>query len=313
MRARKLLLLDVALLALMVLASRLALLIHELGGHALPAWIFGAGRITIRLSMLGGGYVDWAGDLHGWRGVVASLGGIFLNLATGAGAWGLSRRLDRARPASAFLLMAGAGSVAGAIVYLANGFYYGSGDPTGFAPETGDLSRAHWAWVLFLPAAFGVSRLACRHLLDFLSCHVTMGRPAARVGGFLATAGVAGLAYGALWLALRDSEKEGSTREWRIQEEVARETERRAAAPPPPTEAAPAPPLRTIVVRAEEVKDRVPSPWGPCVLYGAFALGGLLGLWKARPAGPEADLDPAAPADLALLAAVVAVAFRFLG
>jgi hypothetical protein len=315
LNARKLLLLDLELLALVILASRAALLIHEVGGHALPAWVFGGERITIHLSTLGGGSVDWDPEFHGWRGAVTSLGGIFLNLATGALAWILSRRLKRAGPARASLLIFGVGSVAGAIVYLANGFYYGSGDPVGFAPDTGDLSRAQWIWILFLPPALGVGWLAGRHYIELLSSHLTLERPAARAGWLLGTAGVAGLAYGALWMGLRQPDKEGSTREWRIEREIAQETQRRAQArtPPPPAAVDPVPPAPPVQVRPEEVKDRVPSPLGPCLLYATFALAGLASL--RRPPGPAlpASIPPAWSIGMGILAAGVLVAFRCLG
>ncbi len=306
MNARKLLLLDVALLALIILASRAALVVHEIGGHAVPCWIFGAGKVSIRLSALGGGYVDSERELRGWRGSVMSLGGIALNLATGALAWFLSRRLKRPS-----LLIFGAGSVAGAIVYLANGFYYGSGDPTGFAPATGDLGPVQWIWVLFLPFAFGAGWLACRHFTEFLSSHVSMERLAARLGWFLATAGVAGAAYGGLWLALRDSDREGSTRQWRVEQEIAKETERRTAAPTMAT--APAPPAPAAPVRVEDVKDKVPSLWGPCVLYGTFALAALLSFRKPPPSSPPGGVPPAVSIGLAVLAVGVVTAFRLLG
>jgi len=313
LNARKLLLLDLQLLALVILASRAALLVHEVGGHALPAWVFGGGGITIRLSMLGGGSVEWEREFHGWRGMVSSLGGIFLNLATGALAWVLSRRMKRDGPAVASLLIFGAGSVAGAIVYLANGFYYGSGDPVGFAPDSGELSRAQWIWILFLPPAFGVGWLACRHFIEYLSSHLALERTVARAGWLIGTAGVAGLAYGGLWMALRQPDKEGSTREWRIEREIARETQRRAEAPPPPSDDAPAPPAPPVRVRPEEVKDRVPSPLGPSVLYATFALAGLAGLKKRPPPAPPECVPPGVPIGLALLAAAVVAAFRLLG
>lgn len=304
MNARKLLLLDLGLLALIVLASRAALAIHEIGGHALPAALFGATRITIRLSTLGGGYVDWMGQIHGWRAIVVSLGGIALNLATGATAWLLSRRRPRPGLSSTALLVFGAGSVAGAVVYLANGFYYGSGDPTGLAPDTGDLTRVQWVWVLFLPAAAVVGMLACRHFAESVGLR--------GLGWFLATAGVAGAAYGGLWLLLRQPAKEGSTREWRIEREIAKESERRAATAPPPTASAPMPPP-PVVVRPEEVRDRIPGPWGPAALFATFGIGGFLGLRKAA-AGPEqARISLRAAALLAVLATASAAACRFLG
>ena len=192
------------------------------------------------------------------------------------------------------MLVFGAGSVAGAIVYLADGLYYGSGDPLGFAPESGDLSRAQWVWVLFLP--------------------VTADRVRSRIGWFLATLGVAGLAYGGLWALLRQPDKEGSTRQWRMEHEVARETERRIAAQPVPPPTAPAPaPRPTIVVRPEEVKDRMPSWWGPVILHAMFILGGVGGLWKALPARGELHLSGLRTLGLAAAAVGAAAACRLLG
>ena len=54
----RLLRLNLALLAIMILASRLALVLHEVGGHAAPAKMLGARRVEVRLSALGGGYVS---------------------------------------------------------------------------------------------------------------------------------------------------------------------------------------------------------------------------------------------------------------
>src|SRR5581483_4853435 len=151
MNLRKLLVLDLALLAIMVLASRLALVIHEGGGHAVPAKILGARRISMRLSPLGGGFVsvDYpAGRAPSAAGIaVFDLGGIALNLLTGAAAWFAARRLRSRGLGYVALLFLGVGSVAGAIVYLTTGFYYGSGDPVGFCPRTEDIRHVQPMWV----------------------------------------------------------------------------------------------------------------------------------------------------------------------
>jgi hypothetical protein len=258
--------------------------------------------------------VDWSGELHGWRAAVTALGGIALNLATGGVAWGISRRLPRPGLFGVGMLLFGAGSVAGAIVYLADGLYYGSGDPLGFAPESGDLSRAQWVWVLFLPVAAFTSWGACRHLAESMGEPLTADRARSRIGWFLATLGVAGLAYGGLWFLLRQPDKEGSTRQWRMEHEVARETERRIAAQPVPPPTAPAPaPRPTIVVRPEEVKDRMPSWWGPVILHAMFVLGGVGGLWKTLPARGELHLSGLRTLGLAAAALGAAAACRLLG
>src|SRR6185295_4768767 len=86
-RAARLLVLDLALLALMILASRLALVLHEGGGHAVPAKLLGARQVSMRLSALGGGFVsvDYpAGRAPSATGtVIFDLGGIAVNLVTG--------------------------------------------------------------------------------------------------------------------------------------------------------------------------------------------------------------------------------------
>src|SRR5262245_17400924 len=52
---RRALLLDVTLLAAMIVASRVGLVVHEAGGHALPALATGATRVRMELSLFGGG------------------------------------------------------------------------------------------------------------------------------------------------------------------------------------------------------------------------------------------------------------------
>ena len=269
MSFRTLLVFNLALLALLILMSRLALVLHEGGGHALPAWAFGAEALHVRMSPLGGGYVSWKGAVDPSRMAVVKLGGIVLNLLSGAAAWWAARRMKSRGLAHLALLFFGVGSVGGSIAYLSNGLYYGSGDPTGFAPSTLDISGLQPLWLLGPPLGAALAWWAARHWSEVLSARVAPAGPAGRWGWTLATLGLAGLAYGGLWLLLKEPKIEGSTREWRIEREIAREVERQARTTPAP------------VVRAEDVVHRVPSPLGPWVLL----LSGLLsGAWSlARP------------------------------
>jgi hypothetical protein len=316
---RKLLLVDLALLALMVLASRLALVIHEVGGHAVPAKVLGAKGVEVRLSPLGGGYVSptFPKPVSTAGTVLFDLGGIALNLITGAAAWFWARRLASRGLGYVALLFLGVGSVAGAIVYLACGLYYGSGDPVGFAPKTEDISHLQWAWVLFLPAAAAVGWFAPPHFLDFLSTQLPTDTARRRLLVVAATVTLVAFAYFGLWFALRDPKIEGSTRAWRIEREITRETLARVKAettkPPPPPAQAPAPPPAPIVVRAEEVVDRIPSPLGPLVLYATFLGAGILSICRTRPTPGTATVPPALALGLAVLAAITVALFRCFG
>lgn len=323
MTAKRLIVLDLALLALMILASRLALVLHEGGGHAVPAMALGARQVTMRLSALGGGYVsvDYpAGRGPSTAGVaVFDLGGIAMNLLTGAAAWLAARRLKSRGLTYVALLFLGVGSIAGATVYLTCGFYYGSGDPVGFNPRTEDISHLQRAWVLFLPAAAATLWFGARHYFDFLAGHAPVDTPKRRLGWMAATVGLVGLCYGALWLPLRDPSIEGSTAKWRLDIEVAKETERRIAiqqTAPPPKPAAPGTPIvipPRVVVRPEEVAHRVPPPVGPIVLYATFGLAGLISAWRSRPTPGTGSCPPIAATVLALLAALTVVLFHVLG
>jgi len=321
MTLSKLLILDLALLAIMVLATRLALVIHEVGGHAVPAKILGSRNLEIRLSPLGGGYVspDFPARPSLLGLAIFDLGGIVLNLLTGAAAWTGARRLKSRGLSYASLLFLGVGSVAGALIYLCCGIYYGSGDPVGLAPATEDIRHLQWTWVLFLPVAAGVGWFGARHYLDFVAGRLRTDTAGRRIGAFLLSAGLVGLAYGGLWLLLRNPQIEGSTRKWRLEQEIARETERRievqktvrpAAAPAPPTPtAAPSIP----VVRPEEVAHRVPSPIGPILLYSVFGIAGLISTWRAAPVPTGGTIPPGLACGLAGLAAAVVAAFALFG
>jgi hypothetical protein len=312
---------DLALLAIMILTSRLALVVHEVGGHAVPAKLLGSRRLEIRLSPLGGGFVspDFPIRPSPLGLGVFDLGGIALNLLTGAAAWLGARRLKRRGLSYVALLFLGVGSIAGALVYLCSGLYYGSGDPVGLSPATEDIGHLQRAWILFLPAAAAVAWFGVRHYLDFVTAHVRTDTAARRIGAFLVTAGLVALGYGGLWLLLRDPRIEGSTRKWRLEQEIAKETERRQlaenAVPPLSAPAPSAPPVLgpIPIVRPEEVAHRLPSPAGPILLYAVFGIAGLGSLWRAAPAPSSGTIPPRVALGLAGLAAAVVAAFALWG
>src|SRR5687768_560215 len=102
---RRLALLDGALLGLAVLASRAALLLHEVVGHGVTALSLGATGFTLRLSLLGGGYVTPSALKTTDLGyALFSLGGIAVNLLTGMAAWIVARQLRNRGLLYAFLL-----------------------------------------------------------------------------------------------------------------------------------------------------------------------------------------------------------------
>lgn len=319
MTTRRLFFLDLALLATMVLASRLALVIHELGGHAVPALLLGATKVEVRLSALGGGFVtpEFPARPGNAGMAVFALGGIALNLLTGGAAWIAARRRKSRGLAYAALLFLGVGSVAGAVVYLANGLYFGSGDPVGFAPATEDIRHVQWAWILFLPAAAAVAWFGVRHFLDFLSGHVALDTSRRRLGWTTATAALVGFCYGGLWLAVRNPRVEGSTSKWRLEREIARETERRllrqSVQPDPPSPVPRPVPAPAVVVRPEEVAHRVPAPVGPIVLYATFLAAGIASLVRSRPQPGDGRIPPGLAIGLAALAAATAAVFGWLG
>ncbi|HEX7901881.1 MAG TPA: hypothetical protein VF950_29250 [Planctomycetota bacterium] len=303
MPARKLLLFDLALLAILILASRLALVAHEGGGHALPALACGASDVELKLSPLGGGYVKYRlASPSPAQIALIKLGGIAVNLATGLVAWILARRMSSRGLVHLGLLIFGVGSVGGALVYLSNGLYYGSGDPTGFAPRTLDIAALRPLWLLGPPAGAAVAWIAAGHWSDVLSTLVTPKGRAGRIGWTLVTLGVAGAAYGGLWLALRDAKIEGSTRQWRLEREVAKEVERRTTSPAAP-----------VVVKPEDVAHRLPSPAGPIAFYAAGLLAGAVSLARPWKSGLPGAWPPWGAAALGVVAAGTVALLRVFG
>lgn len=302
--ARRLLIVDAALLGLTVVATRAALLLHEAAGHALVAWMLGAKSIRMELSPLGGGFVRafFAGrSPEGLANVCFALSGIAINLVTGAASWWVFRRMRGAGPLRAFLLLFGAGSVAGGIWYLSAGFYFRTGDPSVLLGSEEAVDSLRWLWLLGLPAYGAVGFFAARDWATWQAGHAGAPGWGRRMAAAASMLGVVVLAYGMLWWATWDAKVETSLRQQRIETEIRREEARRRPppipGPPPPAPAASprpippsAPPPRPVSV--EDVADRVPSPAGPVLL----ALAGLVGFaWGLRrdppPPEPAGALD----------------------
>jgi hypothetical protein len=325
---RRLVLLDGALLGLAILASRAALLLHEVVGHGLTSLALGAQGFTLKLSLLGGGYVLPTNLRASGAGYAFfALGGIAVNLLTGAAAWIIARRLRRRGLLYAFLLMLGAGSIGQALFYLATGFYYGEGDPEGFTGRPrGDLSHLQWMWLLFpLPFA-AAAAWSAKGWLDFLAGYAPVDTPRRRAGWVVATVGVVTVAYFGLWFATWDARVDVTMRSQRrqtefvkLKEEKAREASRRPPPPPPPatTPAPPAPPPAPPpppVVTPEEVEARVPAPIaGITMLAVGLLAAGVVVLRRTPPPSEPATLSPLAAAIPMALAAAALGAIVWLG
>ncbi|HEY3227150.1 MAG TPA: hypothetical protein VGK61_09180 [Planctomycetota bacterium] len=309
---RRLALVDGALLALAILASRAALLLHEVVGHGLIAAALGARSVTLKLSLFGGGGVTPSGFDPSPAGyVLFSLGGIAVNLLTGAAAWIVARRLKRRGLPYVFLLMLGAGSVGQALFYLANGFFYGEGDPTGFVGRGGDLAPYQWMWALFVLPFAATAGLAARGYLDFLAGHAPVETPRRRLGWTAATVGVATLAYLGLWAATWNSRVDVSLRRLRVNTEIARESARRPPPPPGPVVPTPAPPAPAVT--EEEVAPRVPPPVAAVTMLAAGLIAAGLVLWRAKPVAEPAELRPWPVAVAGSLAAAAIATIALLG
>jgi hypothetical protein len=314
---KRLLLLDGALLGLAILASRAALLLHEGVGHGLTAMALGAKRVTFKLSLFGGGYVEAPGLATTAAGhSFQMLGGIAVNLLTGAAAWIIARRLKRRGLLYAFLLMFGAGSIGQALFYLANGFFYDQGDPKGFVGPGGSLANLQWMWGLFVIPFAAAAGLAARGWLDFLAGHVPVDSPRRRFAWAAATVAVVTAAYFGLWGATWDSRVDFTMRQQRVEKEIAIRKSQLPPPPPPPAPGAPpapAPPPPPVVTEAD-VAPLIPPPVAAVAMFAAGLLGACLVLWRARPAPAEpTPLTPLGSAIPMVLAVTVVGAIALMG
>lgn len=190
--------------------SRLALVVHELGGHAAPVLALGGHVTSVHFFLFAGGYVtyDRILPLTLDERLLVSLGGIALELIAGATLLAIARmRAVKRRPiARVATLGAGTVLVLHALFYLSSSAYHGYGDGYTLRHWLGD--RRLW---LVVPVALVavVAGFACaRALVSELSAWLTGSGRAATVGWILLAVGLAGGAHAALTfgdLALREN------------------------------------------------------------------------------------------------------------
>jgi hypothetical protein len=180
-------------------ASRIGLVLHELGGHYGVASRFGCRLTELELFLFGGGWVSYDCESLGRaQQLAADLGGIALELVLGGVLYGLSRL----RPRGLLGLYAAALGllyVLHGAFYLVTGVHYGVGDGR-------ELHRLLGAWRGALVAAGSVAILASCFAFarDFAR---RAAPPAQRFGARLAAIAIAVLlasaAHGALMLVER--------------------------------------------------------------------------------------------------------------
>jgi hypothetical protein len=303
------------LLALLVPASRLAVLLHEAVGHALTAALLGARVTGIDISLFGGGathYTFGPGTGPAAR-ALAAWGGIGINLLTGWIAIALGRRLDHRPVLALFVSLFASASLLGAIAYAALGFYYHVGDPALATARDG----GHAMWIVWLAAAPAAAWVALRRYGEIQATLLPSNTAARRIGIAAATLGASCAAYAGLHaiegrpLVAADAASmdrrraEAEARRHRLEEALAKAR----AAHPDLGEAE----LRRLVesslppLRPEEVPSRFPlAP----VIAGLYAAGGIGGLACAR--APGKTIPPPAPRAAAWAAGLAVLLLAFL-
>jgi hypothetical protein len=315
---RELLLLDLALLSLMIVASRVDLLIHEVGGHGVLYKLFGGARaMSYKLSLFGGGFAfpdfgDGPPSEIGCR--VAGLGGMALNLVTGVLAWVGARKLAAPRGLlSVFLLLAAAGAIGATLNYLALGTYYGEGDPTHLFPDSWDGRAPCWLWLVFVLPIPLVAFLATRDFWTFLAGHVMLPTIGRRLVWSALTIGVIVPAYAGLWYATTRPDSEPSLAAERVDDEIVREAVARKRESSPTDAVVRVTHEEIRRVSPEDVKDRVPPPVARAVTIGAAFLGALIALVRCSPRSEPVRLDPRRCLATVPLAAIALVVVAILG
>ena len=196
---KKIILIDFLLIALLILATRLATFLHEVFGHAFVALVVGGEVHGIKVSLFGGGMV-WAdlGNYPGYALFLYCLAGILVNLFTGALPIVFSKKIKKMNVTWGLLWAVFAmTSLLGAIAYLVLGIYYDFGDPVNWVQVT-----PHWFklfWIPFLIVTPLVAYFASRLYISVQEQMFPTKNFIGRVKLLLATLGVSLLVYGGLF------------------------------------------------------------------------------------------------------------------
>lgn len=196
---RSLLIFDLFLLALLILASRLATFLHELFGHAFLASTFGGQVNGIKVTLFGGGHVYYhfeTGPGLDLRFLLA-FGGIIVNVLSGLLPFIFFRQAAKRSGLAFFSVLFGMVSLLGAISYGALGFYYNHGDPVAWA-ESGSQPST-WYAAPFLVLAPFASYLTVKHYARLIESRFPTKAFSGRVLLLILTLGITGAAYAGLF------------------------------------------------------------------------------------------------------------------
>jgi hypothetical protein len=187
------------LLAILILATRLATFLHELMGHALMAVIFGGDVNGVRVSLFGGGRVYY--NLNAQSGLyvhfLVAFGGIIVNILSGLLPFIFIRRFNNNPIWTLFFILFGMVSLLGAIAYSALGFYYQVGDPVAWIE--GPLQRETWFWIPFLVVSPFVSYFVLKSYSMVNERLFPAKTILNRVCTMILTLGITGSAYAGLY------------------------------------------------------------------------------------------------------------------
>jgi hypothetical protein len=311
---KKIVPIDILLISLLVLSTRLATFFHEVLGHAWVALATGGEVHRIKVSLFGGGMVR--ADLGSDDIAVAVLycySGILVNLITGAIPLFFAKKIERANPVwGLFWAIFVMTSLLGSLAYLVLGLYYEFGDPVNWVDVT-----PRWvalSWIPFLLAAPVAAYIASRLYLSVQQRLIPSRRFVGRLKVAFATLGVSIVVYGGLFcvtdqrLASADAAAASYRREAaKVIEKKKRElAQQMKAAHPELTEAEIQGRVNRTPIRVESAEVPVKFPMVPVVAI-LFLLGGLIALKPhkgERNAGVKRP-KPGTPFVFCLLAAAV--------
>jgi hypothetical protein len=286
---RNLFLFNLFLLAILILATRLATFLHELMGHALMAATFGGEVNGVRVSLFGGGKAYYHLKMQSGLYIrfLVAFGGILVNMLSGLLPFIFIRRLKNRPVWTLFLALFGMVSLLGATAYSSLGFYYQVGDPVAWIE--GEPGREEWSWIPFLAVSPFVSYFAVKSYSILNERWFPSKTFRNRVRMMALTLGIVGCAYTGLYgltgqrsitldapiLAFQNAQREALKTKVEALYKKFRETHpelsddevRRLAEQTP------------AIVKPDEVPKRFPLPPVIAILYTA---GALLALWRTK-------------------------------
>ncbi len=187
------------LLAVLILATRLATCIHEFVGHALTASAFGGHVNGIRVSLFGGGHVYYHLKMESGLFVrfVVAFGGILVNMLSGLLPLMFVRRLAPRPMWALFSMLFGMVSLLGAIAYSALGFYYDQGDPVAWTK--GPSPFGGWLWIPFIAVSPFISYFAAKSYVTLNERLFPARTFLSRFSIMVLTLGITGCVYAGLY------------------------------------------------------------------------------------------------------------------